>query len=233
MGRGPAPVRTGTVEGKIILTRPDDPLLKYVEAEGSSLYRARPLALPNRSRTLLTAGGKPVTVVGEGQDGRFAVFGFDLHNSDLPLKPSFPILIHNLTAWLLPGQATTGLVAAPGELVTIPAEPRATLTTVTDPRSRTQTFNTSGPVRYRDTQLPGVYRVTAQGPGFRRESYLVVNFPAAGESLLKPQAALRLGDKTAAPPKAARLTNQEVWPYLAWGALLLLAAEWWVYYRGH
>ena len=35
-----------------------------------------------------------------------AVLGFDLHNSNLPLKYDFPVLIQNILDWLLPAEAT-------------------------------------------------------------------------------------------------------------------------------
>ena len=36
-----------------------------------------------------------------------AVLGFDLHNSNLPMKYDFPVLIQNILDWLLPEQAET------------------------------------------------------------------------------------------------------------------------------
>ena len=37
-----------------------------------------------------------------------AALGFDLHNSNLPLKYDFPVLIQNTLDWLLPAETTGG-----------------------------------------------------------------------------------------------------------------------------
>ena len=48
-----------------------------------------------------------------------AVLGFDLHNSNLPLKYDFPVLIQNILDWLLPAEteaeAETELLMPSGE----------------------------------------------------------------------------------------------------------------------
>ena len=49
-------------------------------------------------RTAVSLDGEPVIAYTDGM----AVMGFDLHNSNLPLKYDFPVLIQNMLDWLLP-----------------------------------------------------------------------------------------------------------------------------------
>ena len=49
----------------------------------------------------VTLGGDPVIA----WDGDAAVLGFDLHDTNLPLKYDFPVLIQNILAQVLPEQA--------------------------------------------------------------------------------------------------------------------------------
>ena len=60
-----------------------------------------------RSVRPLSGGKTAVRLEGESviayADGT-AVLGFDLHNSNLPLKYDFPVLIQNMLDWLLPAE---------------------------------------------------------------------------------------------------------------------------------
>ena len=58
------------------------------------------------------SGGKAAVSLNGGTviayaDG-MAALGFDLHNSNLPLKYDFPVLIQNTLDWLLPAETTGG-----------------------------------------------------------------------------------------------------------------------------
>ena len=52
----------------------------------------------------MTLGEKPVIAYADGM----AVLGFDLHNSNLPLKYDFPVLIQNILDWMLPAETSDG-----------------------------------------------------------------------------------------------------------------------------
>ena len=51
-------------------------------------------------RAAVTLNGEPVIAYADGT----AVIGFDLHNSNLPLKYDFPVLIQNILDWMLPAE---------------------------------------------------------------------------------------------------------------------------------
>lgn len=53
-------------------------------------------------KPLLRAGEDTLAVFGEYEGRKMAVFGFDLHDSDLPLTGGFPILLYRLTEWFFP-----------------------------------------------------------------------------------------------------------------------------------
>ena len=52
----------------------------------------------NGGRAAVNLDGEPVVAFADGT----AVLGFDLHDSNLPLKYDFPVLIQNILDWLLP-----------------------------------------------------------------------------------------------------------------------------------
>ena len=82
-------------------------------------------------RTVVSAAADPLLLIREG-DPRDALLTFDLHHSDLPLRAAFPILVQNLLDYLLPG-GFENQVFAPGQAVTLIAEPDAKWADVSAP----------------------------------------------------------------------------------------------------
>lgn len=85
----------------IIPPAADHPALAYVDFANLHLASARAVTPPPWMRPLLTAEGGPLLLAGENNSQRLAVIAFDLLKSDLPLQVDFPILMANLTRWLL------------------------------------------------------------------------------------------------------------------------------------
>ena len=63
------------------------------------------------------------------------LFGFDLHDSDLPLRTAFPILVDHLSSWLLP-EAVVPRPYRPDESVLISPDVHATAVRVVTPSGR-------------------------------------------------------------------------------------------------
>ena len=75
----------------------ESPLTKGLTLKNVFFRSARTLS---GGKAAVRLGGEPVIAYGEGM----AVLGFDLHNSNLPLKYDFPVLIQNMLDWLLPAE---------------------------------------------------------------------------------------------------------------------------------
>ena len=108
-------------------------------------------------------GGQAVLRLGDAallsvteQDGRrAAVLGFDLHDSNLPMKGDFPVLTQNLLSWLLPDTRQELRDGTCGQIVAIPADSRAARTEVILPSGKTvPAEQTLG-----DTAAQGVYQL--------------------------------------------------------------------------
>jgi hypothetical protein len=213
----------------------DSPLLQFVSWSGVNVRAARYVTAPN-AQTLIAAAGGPLLLAGEQAGHRFAVLPFDLHDSDLPLRIAFPVLMANITTWLNPGQAfaaPTGLL--PGEALAITPETGTTAVLVHKPDGSvwTREIDAPGPVRFAETDLPGLYEVTLRAAtGDRPAGAFAVNLFAPGESALAPAASVPLGQAAASEAQKDDLGQHELWPWLALLALLVLAVEWWVFFRG-
>ncbi len=209
----------------------NDPLTQFVDWSEVHVLRARMVDVPTWARVLVEAEGGPLVFAGEVGGRRVAVLTFDLHDSDLPLLVTYPILMSNLINYLAPAQAFSapdGL--RPGETLTIKPAGGDNVIAIEDPDgTRYAATATEAGVVFADTRALGVYSV------FSNQSNLgafAVNLFNPAESGIRPAPAVRVGrSEVAASPREAQ-GQLEVWPWLAAAAFLLLVLEWWVYQRG-
>jgi hypothetical protein len=96
---------TTEVTGSPAVSLMDTPLTKGLTMKNVFFRCVRPTA---GGKTAVSLDGKPVIAYTEGT----VVLGFDVHDSNLPLKYDFPVLIQNILDWLLPeetaGETDTG-----------------------------------------------------------------------------------------------------------------------------
>ena len=130
---------TGTVSAPALrAVEVGDPLLENVSLAGINVLDAVSLSLPDWAIAVVAGdtakGSVPLLLRGEIEGRRVAILAFDLHHSDLPLQPAFPLLWVNLTNWLAPGlRSDIPARVAPGESVAIPLAEGAAATTVSRP----------------------------------------------------------------------------------------------------
>lgn len=106
---------------------------------------------------------------------RAAVLGFDLHDSNLPLKADFPVLVQNLLSWLLPDAAASVEAAGCGMLVSFVLDARSVSAWVETPDGRQSALEGNS---FSDTDAPGVYRlVETLEDGQMREMAFALHIP--------------------------------------------------------
>ncbi len=203
-------------------------------------------------RALRVSPGPGVRVLARSSDGPLAAtwereglqvlfFAFQPADSDLPLRPAFPLMVAQALAWFHPdlfgGEAAQ---VHPGESVDIPVPAGTTTVAVTTPDGRTSSGQPSGAsFLYSDTFRTGFYQVEAGGE--RRE--LAVSLCDAAESDTRQRYTSPADSSPAAPggeapgpvgSAAGGTTPEPLWPILALVAFLLVAAEGalWVFQRG-
>lgn len=215
-----------------------DPLLQYVDTRDVHVAAAAKAAtLPVGAHLLWQApsdkGNVPLLWSEERGATAVVTMNFDLHLSDLVLRPAFPILMQNLVGWLLPPAPTPEAGVRPGEAVPIRPWPGTTRLTVSDPTGKATEIPLSDSVPpFTATDRPGVYTVQQQVGSEVRQSLFVVNLFSGLASDVNPAQTLTLPAGTA-PPVTERQVPREFWTWLAWAFLAGLGLEWWVYHRGY
>ena len=215
----------------VAAVRQDDPLLTDVPLSGVHISRARHLDSPGWADVVLTSPETPLLLVGEQAGRRIGIFGFDVHQSDLPLQPGFPVLVQHLLDWLVPPTSTATPVVQVGESVSIASLPEAASVVVTGPDGRqVQVGPPLPPPPFSGTDVPGLYQVTQRDAGGREtKSFFAANFLNPRESQLAP--GKDSGAPTVGPKREPLKAPQEFWEALAVLGLVFLAIEtalaWW------
>jgi Ca-activated chloride channel homolog len=214
-----------------IRPRTGHPLLRHVDWSEVHVAAAQRLPLDTTWETVVDSDGGPLLAVREVGGQRQAALAFDLTQSDLALRPAFPILMANLLEWLLPGPSETARIVAPGGAATIDPAPLARQLWVEGPDTPRAELAPPWPPRAFRPPAPGLYRVVQQGDAGQQISMLVAEgyHPQEADLLPRPLAISVEGDTS--PPLAQGALTW--WPWLAALLLLFSLAEWWIDARWH
>jgi Ca-activated chloride channel family protein len=217
--------------GRVRESDAGDPLLANVSVQDVHVARSQDLSASTFGRALVTSPQSPLVMVRE-EPFRQVLFGFDLHDSDFPLRIGFPILMQNLSEWMLPPTVPSRSYH-PDEAVTIVPETSATSVTVLRPDGSRRPLATSSIATFGDTDLAGVYTVEQVVAGKVDRSWFAVNLFSDTTSQLKPL------DRLTLPPTRTTTVIQNahpgqlvIWPWVALAALLIMVAEWLAFHRG-
>jgi hypothetical protein len=217
--------------GRVRAADAGDPLLTNVDLNDVHIARSQDLRSDTFGRTLITSLQTPLVLVRD-EPFRQVLFGFDLHESDLPLRIAFPILVQNLSEWMLPPSVPSHSFH-PDEPVTIVPEAGATSVTVVRPDASRHQLAGGALATFGDTNLVGVYTVEQIVAGKTHTSWFTVNLFSEQISQLKP------ADRLTLPPinntiaiNSVHRGQLEVWPWIALGALGLVVLEWLAFHRG-
>ncbi|NLU36454.1 MAG: VWA domain-containing protein [Clostridiales bacterium] len=207
-------------------------LLQYVEPEGYQIARAGRMNVPEGFTVLLYDEREdPLLIAGEQEGRKIVLFAFSLHESNLPLKADFPILMQNLLNWLLPQDIYFAGQIFSGESLQIESYPDASRITVISPSGREYEFDAYPPPVFYDTQEVGIYRITHQAEEQEYEGSFIVSVPTDDISDLRTAGEVPEGRGEAAEAKTSPF-ERNIWMAAGWILLLLLLTEWWVYHHG-
>ncbi|GIV95919.1 MAG: hypothetical protein KatS3mg057_0576 [Herpetosiphonaceae bacterium] len=214
----------------------DEPILRHIELGEINILRAAQLQNAPWAHTVIDSDAGPLLIAGEIDGRRIAVLTFDLHESDLPLSPAFPLLISNLIGYLAPGSGGEAAQIRPGEPLSIPTGDLATAARVTYPNGDEEMIEPDdGVVVVAATQQIGIYQVELlqDGEVIRSINY-VANPYSESEAHITPITVLPIREAGGGivGREIDKEGRDEWWRPLALVALLVLIVEWLVAHRG-
>lgn len=215
-------------------TDPNEPLLRFIDLTALHIGRARGVELADGMRPLVsTVGGEPLIAAGRVAGETVALLAFELGESDLPLQVAFPLLMSNLTDFLLP--PVDGVLppsVALGEPISLALDPSLTEVTLVEAGVERPIPLTGG----RGT-LPGAAAIgirELRDPGGASLGRVAANLFSPDESDVAPGDAQRLVDMGRVAPADGddgQVSRAEWWWPLVLIGLLLLLAEWLLFHR--
>ena len=129
---------------------------------------AKKVRLDKQVTPVLASDHSPLIYTFHDDRVKAVIMGFDLENSDLPLRVAFPVLIKNMIQWLAPEKqpfAFTSLAAGqPFAMELSPHETRDDSVQVRLPSNRWERFRVSGSrFEFNPTHTVGLYKVKTSG----------------------------------------------------------------------
>lgn len=210
------------------------PLLQYVDLAEVNFRDARTLQAGPGWSADIRSGEHVIFVHGEAEGRRAAVWAVNLHRSDLPLRPAFPVLVQNTLDWLYPPALGIPRGIRPGDEVKLVAPPLAGELKVEKDAGDTQALAPPFPPAAWVPGEPGLYRIIAAREGGTVIQEVAVNGYSAAEAGLAVRNPLRAGDGAAGEGEAADKPRRAL-PLAGWlalAALLVIITEWGVASRG-
>ncbi len=211
----------------------DDPRTRFLKFTDVNIREYKTITGATWADTLVGTNAGPLVLAGPVGDHRVAVISFDLHDSDLPLKIAWPILLADLTEWYkLPRAVRINGSLQPGQAVTIQPGASADLVRIQRPDGATTTRNVDQPLLiYADTAIPGIYKVEVyKGSDLLQTEQFAVNLFDANESNIAVRTP-SFAPSNAGTARQEEVGQREFWPWVALAALLILMIEWYVHHR--
>lgn len=213
------------------MTAQDSALLELLGDIRFDVAKSKVMAVPEWADAALSCDDTPLVLAGGWRGQKIVVMGFDLHNTDLPLRKEFPIFIYNLAQYFIPGSVAAGGTLLTEANVTLNAYPDAKRVSVVGPDEVLTELAPPFPVQpFAGARLPGFYTVMQELAGETRFDAFAVNVPPEESDLSRP--APEPGAEPAAPAGSELPVNKMLAPGFLAAALALLCAEWWVFCRG-
>ena len=224
---------SGRVESPALVDwRTSHALLRYAPFDNVAVRESVFVKAPSWAVSLLEAPQGSLLVAGELGRRRIVWLGFDILDSNWPLRVSFPIFMANVADWLNPASARNAqLLVKAGDpfRLTLPAPVKKAEVQLPDGKTRELEPDLQATeLVFGDTAREGVYRLRTDTTN---EATFCVNLLDANESNIRPREELALGKYTKITANTAKPANTELWRWLAIAALVVLLFEWWWYHR--
>ncbi|RMH71405.1 MAG: VWA domain-containing protein [Gemmatimonadetes bacterium] len=230
----PVPPELGTETGQvknppILDWQRSHPVMRFVDLEDVQWAHARHLHPKPGVRILAESTTTPLILAHENMEHRLIYLGFDLLDSNLPLRASFPIFVTNAVQWLTyADEAESAFHIRTGEPYIWRTTSQTIPLSITTPTGEhIKVSSAFQPVRFTQTSRVGAYQVQMGDSTFQ----FVANLLDEQESNLQPQTELLLSNQHSLKGGSQVNVNREVWRLLALLVVALMLVEWWVYHR--
>jgi len=216
------------------------PILRWTAIDNVGIGQAVKLIPGEGDRTVGAANEGPLLVAGSRSGTKFVVLGFDVRQSDFPLRIAWPVFLLNTINWFVEEDAEYLSSFKTGEVWHVPAPVGATNeATLIDPDNvKHRVPVQEGRAVYFGTRA-GFYRLqapqkVAPSPDQPRlpDVVFAANLVDPTESMIAPKPDLEVDGKKGGTVEGFRAgVRKELWIYLLIIVAIVTAIEWATYHR--
>ncbi len=207
------------------------PLLRYTAMSDVNIARAHALKGEKEDKVVAKSFKGPLIIQGRRAGVKFVALGFDIKESDLPLRIAWPLFLLNTINDFV--EEDTSYISSfhTGQVWSIPASSAASTATLELPDGSKRTVPIKDGRAFFLGQHAGFYKLST-GPGADETSMFAANLSDVTESTITPVKELKVDGKNAGEVGEFKIgVRRELWVYLLAAVLLVTALEWLTYHR--
>lgn len=190
--------------------------------------------------TLVRLGDEPVVTAGIVEGRKIVILHFDLQQSDMSLRPAFPIFLHNVVQWLTPKQSLPIGNAIADELITVPFTANTTDRKIISPSGEETAIDINHGLNplYKVPDQIGLYQISEKNEAEELQRFFTVSINAE-ESNIVPKMINFSNIEANEDEQSNQITDNKNIGYrdlsywFIWLALIILMLEGFFYYRGY
>jgi hypothetical protein len=197
-----------------------------------NIARAQKFKLEKEDKVVGAAFQGPLIVMGRRNNRRFVALGFDLRETDLPLRISWPLFLLNTINDFVDEDTSYISSFRTGEVwrIPVPSETRDALLTAPDGSTRNVPV-LQGNAVFLGTSA-GFYSLKSGPAGAVTETAFAVNLSDIEESTIAPADTLSVEGQAAGQVEGFHVgVRREIWIYLLIAAIAVSTIEWVTYHR--
>lgn len=231
--RSPVEVVKGSLEGVGFDTwDKKSPLLRWTTIQNVNIASARKLKPGPEDKIVGASFDGPLLVMGRRAGKRFVVMGFDVRDSDLPLRITWPLLLLNTINEFINEDTSYISSYRTGTIWRIPVPTEASEASLQTPWGSKHTIPVLQGHAVFLGQSSGIYKMQAGPVGAVVESAFAANLSDLEESTIGPAEELEVAGRKAGPVEGFKVgVRREIWIYLLLAVIAITTIEWITYHR--
>ncbi|WP_437586604.1 VWA domain-containing protein [Sorangium sp. So ce1000] len=208
------------------------PLLRYTALSDVNVARAHVLKGNKEDRVVGRSYKGPLLLEGRRGGVKFVALGFDVRESDLPLRIAWPLFLLNAINNFVEEDTSYISSFRTGSVWHIPASSSAEVASLEQPDGTKRAIPIQDGRAVFLGQHAGFYTLRVGAAGAQEESMFAANLSAPEESAIAPVPELKVDGRGAGAVSEFKIgVRRELWVYLLAAVLLVTAIEWFTYHR--
>ncbi|MDC0678068.1 VWA domain-containing protein [Sorangium atrum] len=208
------------------------PLLRYTALSDVNVARAHVLKGNKEDRVVGRSYKGPLLIEGRRSGVKFVALGFDVRESDFPLRIAWPLFLLNAINNFVEEDTSYISSFRTGSVWHIPASSSAEVASLEQPDGTTRTVPIQEGRAVFLGQHAGFYTLRVGAAGAQEESMFAANLSAPEESAIAPAVELKVDGRGAGAVSEFKIgVRRELWVYLLAAVLVVTAIEWFTYHR--